>query len=397
MLQNRDIVCVSNTSWFGKYAKSTVQLLERLAEYNRVLFVEYPYTWKDIYATLRGYQQAPVKRMLRIDNPLTEIETNVGTKVYNLVLPPNLPLFFLKSDALFNLFFPINVLLYKNAVRRAMRKLAYKDVIVITAYNPIYGNALVGKLNEKSHIYYCYDGVESVFFGERIFEIEQAFMQKVDGIITTSDYLKNEKSKFNPKCFVVKNGVDFPVFSKYAKQQIHSNSHKKVGFIGSLDPRFDIDTVEFAVKALPDFVFEFTGDMRNSKMKSRLEMYSNVHFYPPVQPNDVPQLLAQYDVGIIPYIMNDVNKNIYPLKINEYLAVGVPVVMNAFATLPDFVGFVSVSNNKNDFIQMLRWEVENDSATKIKARIDFASKNSWEARTNDFANIIDAISIENPN
>jgi hypothetical protein len=29
--------------------------------------------------------------------------------------------------------------------------------------------------------------------------------------------------------------------------------------------------------------------------------------------------------------MNEVNKNIYPLKINEYLAVGVPVVMTAFA------------------------------------------------------------------
>lgn len=388
MLKNENIICIANTSWFGKYAKSTVQLLERLAIDNRVLFVEYPYTWKDIYATLRGYQQAPVKRMLGLEGSLTKIVTNSGSKVYDLVLPPNLPLFFLKNEALFNLFFPINALIYKIAVRNAMRKLNFVNPIVITAYNPIYGNTLVRKFSEKKHIYYCYDGVESVFFGKRIFGIEESFMQKVDAIITTSDYLKADKQRFNSNCFVVKNGVDFPVFHKFAKKDIHNSTTKKVGFIGSLDPRFDIDTVEFAVKLLPDYVFEFTGDMRNSKMKSRLEKYANVHFFDPVQPNDVPELLAQYDVGIIPYIVNEVNKNIYPLKINEYLAVGVPVVMNAFATLPEFDGFVSVATNKEEFVQKLKWEVENDSAKKIVARVGFASNNSWEERAEAFARII---------
>lgn len=391
MLENQNIICIANTSWFGKYAKSTVQLLERLAIRNRVLFVEYPYTWKDIYATLRGYQQAPTKRMLGLDIRLTEIVTNTGSKVYNLVLPPNLPLFFLKNEALFNLFFPLNACIYKIAVRKAIHKLSFVHPIVITAYNPIYGNALVRKFSEKAHIYYCYDGVESVFFGKRIFGIEKSFMQKVDAIITTSDYLKDEKQKFNSNCYVVKNGVDFPVFRKYAKHDVHNASTKKVGFIGSLDPRFDIDTVEYAVEQLPDFVFEFTGDMRNNTMKTRLEKYKNVQFFDPVQPNDVPQLLAQYDVGIIPYIVNEVNKNIYPLKINEYLAVGVPVVMNAFASLPEFDGLVSVAMHKDDFVNKLKWEVENDSASKIKRREDFASNNSWEARTETFAGFIEQV------
>jgi teichuronic acid biosynthesis glycosyltransferase TuaH len=391
MLKNENIVCIANTSWFGKYAKSTVQLLERLAINNRVLFVEYPYTWKDIYATLRGYQQAPVKRMLGLESSLIEINTNSGSKVYNLVLPPNLPLFFLKNEALFNLFFPINALIYKTAVRKAMRKLNFVSPVVITAYNPIYGNSLVRKLNEKAHIYYCYDGVESVFFGKRIFGIEKQFMQKVDGIITTSDFLRAEKQQYNENCFVVKNGVDFPVFQKYAKKDIHNSASKKVGFIGSLDPRFDIETVEYAVKTMPDYVFEFTGDMRNSKMKTCLEQYPNVRFFDPVQPNDVPELLAQYDVGIIPYIVNEVNKNIYPLKINEYLAVGVPVVMNAFATLPEFEGYVSVANNKEQFVAKLLWEVQNDTESKISERVNFASNNSWEERTNAFAEIIEQV------
>ena len=388
LMRNENIICISNTSWFGKYAKSTVQLLERLAIDNRVLFVEYPFTWKDIYATLCGYQQAPVKRMLGLDNRLAEIVTGSGSKVYNLVVPPNLPLFFLKNEALFNLFFPINAFIYKAAVRKAIRKLKFSNPIVITAFNPIYGNALVRKFSEKKHIYYCYDGVESVFFGKRIFGIEESFMQKVDAIITTSDYLKADKQRFNSNCFVVKNAVDFPVFHKYAKKDIYNQVPKKVGFIGSLDPRFDIETVEYAVKTLSNFIFEFTGDMRNSKMKSTLEKYSNVRFFDPVQPNDVPQLLAQYDVGIIPYIMNEVNKNIYPLKINEYLAVGVPVVMNAFATLPEFDGIVSVAKNKEDFVALLQWEVDNDTKENVAKRIAFAQLNSWDERTKQFSNYL---------
>jgi hypothetical protein len=59
--------------------------------------------------------------------------------------------------------------------------------------------------------------------------------------------------------------------------------------------------------------------------------------------------LAKYDLGIIPYKMNEVNRNIYPLKINEYLAVGVPVVMTAFADLTDFKSTVKAASSREFF------------------------------------------------
>ncbi len=388
MIKNENIICVANTSWFGNYAKSTVQIMERLAKDNRVLFVEYPYTIKDVFSTLRGQQNAPVERMLGIKKRLQEIDTNVGSKVYNLVTPPGIPVFFLKNERIFDFFFKINVLIYKISLKRTMKRLKFDNPIVITAYNPFYGLSLLNKLKEKSHIYYCYDGVESGFFGKRIFDYEANFSKKVKTIITTSDFLNIEKLKINSNSHVVKNGVDFPLFSKFCKKEVYNRERKRVGFIGSLDPRFDIETVENAVKVLTDFDFEFTGDPRNQLLKSQLSKYSNVKFFDPVKPNDVPELLATYDVGIIPYIVNEVNKNIYPLKINEYLAVGVPLVMTAFAILPEFEGLVSVSENANDFIEKLKTETLNDSEEKIKARIAFAASNSWEARTELFSDII---------
>ena len=76
MIKGETIICISNTSWFGNYAKSTIQILERLAAENNVLFVEYPYTIKDILSTLKGKQNAPIKRMLGLKNRIHQIETN---------------------------------------------------------------------------------------------------------------------------------------------------------------------------------------------------------------------------------------------------------------------------------------------------------------------------------
>ena len=134
--------------------------------------------------------------------------------------------------------------------------------------------------------------------------------------------------------------------------------------------------------------------MRNNTLKSRLSVFPNVSFFDPIPPNDVPALLATYDVGMIPYIVNEVNRNIYPLKINEYLAVGVPLVMTNFALLPEFNGLVSVAKSNEEFIQLLHKELLSDNDEKIKERILFAKNNSWEERTNDFAKVC-AVNLSN--
>ena len=82
------------------------------------------------------------------------------------------------------------------------------------------------------------------------------------------------------------------------------------------------------------------------------------------------------------------NKNIYPLKINEYFAVGVPVIMTSFADLPEFSPMVAVAENKEDFKEKIRNELQNDSVEKIQKRIQFAESNSWDSKTEEFSGIL---------
>lgn len=392
MLIGKDIICVSYTTWYGPYTKSTVQILSRLAKNNRLIFVEYPFTLKDVVTTIIGKTKVPMARMFGFKNRMQTLQTDVGSEVYQLITPPVFPVDFIKNKTLFKPFFKVNTLFYRWAVKKAMKQLGIKSPIVITAFNALYGLPLVGKLNEELNVYYCYDGIETRRHGNRIFKIDEDFSKAVDGIITTSDYLNIDKQKINPKSYVVKNGVDYNMFIAKAKNEVYSNrSRKRIGYIGSLDHRFDIDTMEFAISQMTNVDFEFTGDLRNKNIKERLDKYANVKFFPPIGPHEVPELLATYDLGVIPYIVNEVNKNIYPLKINEYLAVGVSVVLTSFAKLPEFEEIVRFSKNENEFMRMLKEELSEDSNEKIVMRKKFSSKNSWDNKADEFSEVLEKI------
>ena len=389
MIRNENIVCVSNTTWEGFYTKSTVQIMSLLAKNNEVLFVEYPFTLKDMLSTILGKGRAPVSRMLGFHKRLAVEQTNFETKVNHLVIPPILPVEFIKIEPVYNFLLKLNSFIYARSVRRALRKLNMDHPVCINAYNSIYGRKLSGKIKEKLNLFYCYDGPNTGRYGPRAVVADQGFAKEADGVIVTSEFLADSLRKFNPEIHVVKNGVDFKVFNKYAKTGLNdAGKRKRVGYIGSLDQRFDIDTIEYSVKRLPEYDFVFIGELMNMAVEQRLSGYQNVKFMPPVKPNEVPGLLQKCDVGLIPYICNEYSRNIYPLKINEYLSVGVPVVLTSFAELPEFNEIVSFTKGKESFCEAIVREIENDSLESIKKRIQFAEMNSWENRADLFGDII---------
>ncbi len=391
MISAQNIVCISNTTWYGPYTKSTVQLMSRLAAGNKLIFVEYPYTYKDVLLALFKKSKAPATRILGIKSRILELKTDQGSVIYQLIVPPVLPCDFIKNEVLFSLVFKINSIIYFRCLKKALKKLRMDDVISISAYNPYYGLALRNKLKEKLNIYYSYDGPNIKRHGKRVIRIDKEYSEAADAIVTTSSFLASEKAKHHSKCFVVNNGVDFEVFRRHSKVENFRQNEAIVGYIGSLDFRFDIDMVEAAVKALPLYKFHFVGHVRNESIRSRLIKYSNVSFFAPVKPNEVPALLSGFSVGIIPYLQNEINKNIYPLKINEYLAVGVPVIMSKFADLPEFEEMADSVTSPADFIKRIKILIHEDNSLKRNQRIEFASKNTWDNRAEEFSKIIERL------
>lgn len=395
MLKGKSIVCMPLTSWDSEFPNTLIQLAHILSRDNKVLLIDYQFTWKDVYSGLRGKRKVPLKRMFGFENRLRKVNSKFGTELFVLTLPAIVPYNRIKWKWLQLLILKLNSMLVLRPIRKTLRSLAIQNPILLNGYNPFLGYPLVGKFDEMANVYFCYDEIsgDKYYSGHGPF-IEQLYLAKTDCVVVTSDALYDSKSKFHCKCHVVKNGVDFELFNSVTALSKSVYNYKIVGYAGSIDERFDLEIVRYAVESLPEVRFLFVGRVTNNEAKQALEKYSNVEFKGSQLPEKVPQFIKDMDVCIIPYVRNEVTRGVYPLKINEYLAAGKPVVMTDFAEISELKAVVKVSISKEDFLNSLNAALTDNSNEDNIRRIDFARKNSWHQKAEELSEIIEGLKVK---
>lgn len=389
-MRKNDIVCVAFPAWEGNYLKSTVQLMTELARLgHRVLYVDYAYTWKDFAQSLMGKGFATWQRMIGVKQRLRTVSLDNGAEMYVLTLPPILPINFLKNTALYDALNAFNGVFIKKAILKAQKTLGITAPTVVNAFNPSLGNLLAGKLNESKLIYYCYDEIGAATWASRHGErLETAFLKKADAVIVTSQSLFDKKSKQNTPCFLIKNGVDYDLFSQKSKNlpTISLEKDKKtIGYLGSVDERVDYNLLEKLISTTPQYNYVFVGRVTQSAYEKRLSAFPNVNMAGSQPPTTLPAWVQQFDICLIPFLKNELTAGIYPLKINEYLAAGKPVLTTRFSNLSDFESVVHIANDDNDFLQLAQEGFPNTDAKRLQ---QFASQNSWTSRSKEFSKLL---------
>ncbi len=389
MNQQSDIICLGLPAWEGDYLKSTVQLMSEMTHFSRVLYVEYTYTWVDVVRGLLGKNKAPVKRILGRENRLRNIKLANGNEILVLTLPAILPINWISNKSIYAFFLKINTKSIERTIKKVIQKVKINNPLIINAFQPSFGLNLKGKLNEKATIYYCYDEIsEASWCKKHGAWTEQAYMKMVDAIVVSSKSLLERKKTIQPNTFLVKNGVDISIFSQFKKSE---NAEKKtIGYIGSIDDRIDTEMMQKIIEAMPNYHFLFVGRIIDKSIESNLNRCPNVEFTGAKQPNELAKYMEKIDVGLIPFEKNEFTKNIYPLKINEYLASGMPVVSTNFADLTDFEGLIYESDETN-FKENIKTAIAEKSKILIEKRIAFAKANSWKNRAVELNKIIENI------
>ena len=389
-MQNQEfIICVSHTPWAGGYQKAVVQLMTELAARHQVLFVDYQYTIKDCVFGLLGRSNVPVREVLRFRNPLIRKSLANGAELY-IWVPPMAMVVNWMPDAWHDFFMRWNAAWLLKSLRKAVAAVSTKRPVVINSYNPVWGVPMLGQLNERSTIYYCYDEIAAgkwiARHGERY---ERSYLPKVDAIVTTSVTLQSAKRQLQPNAFCVKNGANYALFSQARQLAFTADrSQKIVGYLGTADDRLNLDLLEYCLKTLPAVTFQFIGRITDSVVTDRLAHYANVEFIEPVPPAELPPLLARLHAGIIPFACNDHTYTIYPLKINEYLAAGIPVISTRFSVLDDFDEVVDFTNDPARFVECIQAAITYVSPDRIGQFVRTAEANSWVKRALEFEDVI---------
>ena len=91
----------------------------------------------------------------------------------------------------------------------------------------------------------------------------------------------------------------------------------------------------------------------DSDMKDLVGLSENIILLGKQDHKDIPFVLKQFKVGIIPYIKNSFTNSINPAKLNEYIASNLPVVSTNLNEVTNYnkknKNIVLVSKNHNEF------------------------------------------------
>ena len=181
------------------------------------------------------------------------------------------------------------------------------------------------QLEAACTVYDCMDELANFRFAPpRLLDLESELFERADLVFTGGYSLYEAKRERHPSVHPFPSSVDIAHFAQ-ARAIPTENTIPTFGFYGVLDERFDIDLLAAAADARPNWRFVMVGPVVKIS-PDELPKRANV-FYPGAAAyEDLPGLLAEWDVALMPFAINDATRFISPTKTPEYLAAGKPVV-----------------------------------------------------------------------
>ncbi len=163
-----------------------------------------------------------------------------------------------------------------------------------------------------------------------------------------------------------------------------------LGLVGTIDERIDLDLILFVVENIPESTVLLVGPVQTRL--GDLREHPRVIVTGKRGYEEIPFFINQFDVGLIPYCVNEVTKAVYPVKLHEYLILGKPAVSTNLPELRPFSHVVWIATSRDQFVRGIRKALIEDNAVIKEKRIEIAKDNSWEKRVHQIETIIEKYS-----
>ena len=101
--------------------------------------------------------------------------------------------------------------------------------------------------------------------------------------------------------------------------------HPRIGFFGVIDERIDLDLIAETAALRPDWQFVMLGPTAKID-PAALPQAPNLHWLGPKAYSELPAYMAHWDLGWMPFALNEATRFISPTKTPEFLAAGLPLL-----------------------------------------------------------------------
>jgi glycosyltransferase involved in cell wall biosynthesis len=190
-------------------------------------------------------------------------------------------------------------------------------------------------------------------------------------------------------------GVDYEHFScekiePTPIERLETIKKPIVGFFGTMDTWVDISAIAYLAKRFPQCSFVVIGHA--VVPLTHLDGLDNVHLLGRIPYSELPQYARYFDVGLIPFVMNDLTKAVNPLKLMEYFAIGIPVISTRLPDIVDVPGPLYFADSHEEFGNHLDALLHSDLSELCRQAQEVARQNSWSARAESFMQFVETLS-----
>jgi glycosyltransferase involved in cell wall biosynthesis len=229
-------------------------------------------------------------------------------------------------------------------------------------------------------VYDCHDLLSGFSnMAPQIVAAEERVFGEADRIVFSSETLLRRHERWSGKAVLVRNGVDA---ARFAAETPPGDSARVVGYVGAIEEWFDIAAVLEAAAANPDLQFVLAGRIENPAA-AQLSRLPNVRMPGEVAYGEVPALMRQFRVGLIPFKVNDLTRAADPIKMYEYFACGLPVVSAPLPEVEPYGDLVYLASGPAEFAAAVRDACREDDARLRERRIAVARGAGWMERARE--------------
>jgi glycosyltransferase involved in cell wall biosynthesis len=162
------------------------------------------------------------------------------------------------------------------------------------------------------------------------------------------------------------------------------------GYVGVIDERLDLELLGQLAQRLPDWTVRVVGPVAKID-PADLPRAANLEYPGMASYDDLPAVMAGFDVALMPFALNEATRNISPTKTLEYLAAGLPVVSTRVPdVVADYGEVVHLADDGAAFAAACRKVAQDDRGARDRRVRPLQARQEWDHIAESMAALIEA-------
>lgn len=255
-------------------------------------------------------------------------------------------------------------------------------------------------------VYDCMDEL-SAFRGAppELGHYENLLFDRADLVFTGGRSLYEAKRARHPNVHCLPSSIDAGHFRQARDPQANSVpadqagiTRPRIGFFGVVDERMDTELLARMADLKPGWQFVMLGPVVKID-PAELPCRPNIHWLGQKQYEDLPAYLSGWDLGLMPFAMNEATRYISPTKTPEFLAAGLPVISTPIVDVVRTYGkpgLVEIAADAEEAISKAEMLLQRPRSRWL-ARVDrLLGATSWDSTWRKMSQEIETIRMRRP-